>query len=213
MNAPDFFAGDLLEGAGDDRLCQNIIEHVSVVDILGSLTDTEHRGLFRQMTGREQSVAALICWDRVPIQLVFVAVHIVGILVVGVHRSAPANHVDRIVIEQFVLGCKFRDVVTGAGAGGEQLHPAAAETGQGSLGSHGIRIGYLIAFVQGQHDVLMMPLYPPLDMALDKAQFVQRHQHKIPGPDAVQIGHPFHEHIGQAVVGQHHFPVVADGDS
>ena len=83
------------------------------------------------MAGREQGVPALIGGNGMAIVTVIVAAHILTVLIVGVNLPAPCNHVNGIVVEQFQLGSKFGDVVSGAGAGGQQLHPAAAEAGQG----------------------------------------------------------------------------------
>lgn len=58
-----------------------------------------------------------------------------------------------------------------------------------------------------------MPLDPLLDLLLVRFQLVQCYQHKIAGPDPVQISQSFHKHVGQAVIGQNHIPVVSDRDS
>lgn len=42
MDAADLLARDLLKGAGDDRLSQDLIQLIGIVDVLGSLTDTEY---------------------------------------------------------------------------------------------------------------------------------------------------------------------------
>ena len=130
MDTANFLARDLLKGAGDDRLTQNVVQFIGVIDVLGPLTDTEYRGLLRQVAGGEQGVAALVGGNGTAVIRIVVAVHILVVLVVGVDLSAPCNHVDGIVVEQFQLGGKFRDIVSGTGAGSEQLHPTAAETGQ-----------------------------------------------------------------------------------
>ena len=57
-------------------------------------------------------------------------------------------------------------------------------------------IGYFIAFIQSQHDILMVPFDPLLDVPLEHPQLVQCHKNEIAGLDPRQILQIFHEHIG-----------------
>ena len=67
--------------------------------------------------------------------------------------AVPGDHVDGVVIEQLQLWGELRDVVPGAGAGSEQLHPAVAEAGEHRLASGAVRVGDFIALVQDKLDV------------------------------------------------------------
>ncbi len=49
-------------------------------------------------------------------------------------------------------------------------------------------------------------------MFLIGAYLVQRDKDKISGLDAFQIGKPADQDAGQVIVGQHHIPVIPDGD-
>ena len=71
----------------------------------------------------------------------------IAVLIMVINISVPRDHVDGIVVEQFQLWGKFRNVVPGAGSRGEQLHPAAAETGKHSLAPGAVRVGYFIALI------------------------------------------------------------------
>ena len=86
---------------------------------------------------------------------------LIRVLVVGVDTPAPADHVHGIVVEQLQLRGKLGDIAAGAGARGQQLAPAAPETGQRRLGPLGIGICDLIALIQRQHDFLIVLLDLP----------------------------------------------------
>jgi len=101
MDAADLLAGNLRECAGDDRLSKNIVQLVCVVDVLGPLTDSEYRGLLGQVAGGEQRVPSFVSWNGTSVISVAVTVHILTVLIVGVNLSAPCNHVNGIVVEQF----------------------------------------------------------------------------------------------------------------
>ena len=129
MKTSDLFPGDLLKGTGNHCFTQNIIQFIGIVNILGPLAYAEYRWLLRQMAGGEQRIPTLVGRDGAAIPAVAFAVNIIGFFVIRVYRFTPADHIDGIAIEQFQLRRKFRNIVAGAGAGGQQLHPAAAEAG------------------------------------------------------------------------------------
>lgn len=49
-------SGDFLKGTGDDRLCQNCIQYICVVDILRPLPNAKYSDAFRQVRGGEQRI-------------------------------------------------------------------------------------------------------------------------------------------------------------
>ena len=60
LDTADFLTCDFLKSPGNDCLCQNVIQNISIVDVLGALSNSKYRGFFRQMTGGEQRVSWLV---------------------------------------------------------------------------------------------------------------------------------------------------------
>ena len=148
----DVLAGHFLEGPGDDGLVQEAVQHLCIVDVLGALLHAEDGDLFRQVGGGEQGVAFPVGGDGLAVEWVhipFWLITVIAVLVpaVAIDEAVPGDHVDGVVVEQLQLWCKLRDVVPGAGASGEQLHPAAAEAGEHSLAPGAVRVGDFITFV------------------------------------------------------------------
>ena len=135
-----------------------------------------------------------------------------GFLVVAVKRSAPRDHVDGIVVEQFQLRCKFGDVVPRAGAGGQELIFTAPEAGQHGKRLLGGWIGDIVALIENELHLVSEPLDIAHELLFVLADLIKRQDHIIAGMNALHIGQPLHKHIGKACALQDDIPVVADGD-
>lgn len=79
---------------------------------------------------------------------------ILRLLVIAVKRSAPRDHVDGIVVEQFQLRSKFRDVIPRAGAGSQELIFAAAKAGQYGKRLLGAGVGDVVALIKNELDLI-----------------------------------------------------------
>ena len=128
----------------------------------------------------------------------------------AVDIRVQGEHVDGIVVEQLQLGGKFRYVVPCAGACSEQLHPAATEAGEHGLASCASRVGDFVAFVKDQLDIPAQAAYVLFNLLFVAADNVQGEEDEVSGLDPFQVLQLLHKEIGQAVVVQHHVPVVAD---
>ena len=89
MDTADVLSRDLFKGAGNDRLSQQPIQLVGVVDVLISLSHAKDGDLFRQMGVCEQAVALFISGDRHSVIGIFLVLHIFRPLIVAVKRSTP----------------------------------------------------------------------------------------------------------------------------
>ena len=89
MDTADVLSRDLFKGAGNDRLSQQPIQFVGVVDVLISLSHAKDGDFLRQMGVCEQAVALFISGNRHPIIGVFLVLHIFRPLIVAVKRSTP----------------------------------------------------------------------------------------------------------------------------
>ena len=89
MDAANVLSRDLLKGAGDDRLSQQPIQFVGVVDVLISLSHAKDGDLFRQMGVCEQAVALFVSRDRHCVIGIFLVLHIRRPFIVAVKRPAP----------------------------------------------------------------------------------------------------------------------------
>ena len=89
MDTADVLSRDLFKGAGNDRLSQQPIQLVGVVDVLISLSHAKDGDFLRQMGVCEQAVALFISGNRHPIIGVFLVLHIFRPLIVAVKRSTP----------------------------------------------------------------------------------------------------------------------------
>ena len=89
MDTADVLSRDLFKSAGNDRLSQQLIQFVGVVDVLISLPHAKDGDLFRQMGVCEQAVALFISGNRHPIIGVFLVLHIRRPFIVAVKRPAP----------------------------------------------------------------------------------------------------------------------------
>ena len=201
----------LLKRAGNHSLGEDVTQNIRIIDILCALPDTEYGDLLRQVRVGEQRIAAAIGRDRLAETRVrFLRRR--AILIIMIDNRAPGDHIDRIVVEQFHLRCELGDVVPRTGACGQQFGRTASEAGQHRLCSAAVRVADLIAFIQYKAGLSAMDLQPFFDLPVVLAQRVEGHQDKIAGLDPIQIPQPFHEHIGYIIIGQHHIPVIADGD-
>ena len=115
MDTPDFLASNLFKRACNACFSQEFIEFIGIIDVLRSLCHTENRRLLRQMAGRKQGVTGFIGGDGTAIVRIVLAVYAVILPVTIVGCPAPCNHVDGVVVEQFQLRSKLRDIVPGAG--------------------------------------------------------------------------------------------------
>ena len=89
MDTADVLSRDLFEGAGNDRLSQQAIQLVGIVDVLISLPHAKDGDLLRQMGVGKQAVSLFISGNRHPIIGVFLVLHIFRPLIVAVKRSTP----------------------------------------------------------------------------------------------------------------------------
>ena len=89
MDAANVLSRDLLKGAGDDRLSQQPIQLVGVVDVLISLSHAKDGDFLRQMGVCEQAVALFISGDRHCVIGIFLVLHIRRPFIVAVKRPAP----------------------------------------------------------------------------------------------------------------------------
>ena len=89
MDTADVLSRDLFKGAGDDRLSQQPIQLVGVVDVLISLSHAKDGDFLRQMGVCEQAVALFISGNRHSVIGVFLVLHIFRPLIVAVKRSTP----------------------------------------------------------------------------------------------------------------------------
>ena len=89
MDTADVLSRDLFKGAGDDRLSQQSIQFVGVVDVLISLSHAKDGDFLRQMGVCEQAVALFISGNRHSVIGVFLVLHIFRPLIVAVKRSTP----------------------------------------------------------------------------------------------------------------------------
>ena len=158
MDLFDILTGHLFKGPCNNGLSQNIAENIRIVDILGALLHAEYGYLFRKMGGGKQGIPLLIGRDwlaeiRIDV-IIRIGIHL-AVLVVVINILVPGNHVDGVVVKQLQLWGKLRNVVSGTGACGEQLHPAAAETREYRLAPGAVGVGNLIALIQYQLDVLV----------------------------------------------------------
>lgn len=76
MDTADVLSRDLFKGAGNDRLSQQSIQFVGVVDVLISLSHAKNGDLFRQMGVGKQAVALFISGDRHCVIGIFLVLHI-----------------------------------------------------------------------------------------------------------------------------------------
>ena len=212
MDTADVLSRDLFKGAGDDRLSQQPIQFVGVVDVLISLSHAKNGDLFRQMGVCEQAVALFISGDRHCVIGIFLVLHIRRPFIVAVKRPTPRDHVDGIVVEQLQLRCKLRDIVPRAGAGSQELIFAAAKAGQHGKRLLGAGVGDVVALIKNKLDFIAKLLDIAPDLLFVLADLVQRQDHKIARSDALQVSQPLHKHIGKTRALQNHIPVVADGD-
>ncbi len=162
MDLLDILARHLFKSPCDHGLPQNIAEDIRIVDILGAFLQAEYSYFFRQMGGGKQGIPFLVGRDRLAEIRIAVIVRLTihfTVLIMVVNILIPRDHVDGIVVKQFQLWSKFRNVIPGAGARSEQLHPASAETGKYCLAPGAARIGNLIAFIQYELDILMQTFH------------------------------------------------------
>ena len=64
MDTAYVLTSDLLKGSGDNRLSKYLAENVGIVNILGSLSDTENGDLLGQMRIGKQGISFLVCRYR-----------------------------------------------------------------------------------------------------------------------------------------------------
>ena len=107
---------------------------------------------------------------------------------------------------------KFRNVVPGARTGCQKLRAAAPKAVQHGLGPDAGRIRHLVALVKDKAQLLTVHPHPPLNLTAVFTELVQRDKDEVATADPLKIRKPFYENIGQAVVWQHHVPVVAYGN-
>ena len=158
VNPFDVLAGYLLKSPCDDGLAQEAVQYLRIVDVLGALLHAEDSDLFRQVGGGEQGVAFLVGRDGLAVKGIYILIRLiiniaVLVLAMAVDVAVPGDHVDGVVVEQLQLRGELRDVVPGAGARGEQLHPAAAEAGEYRLAPGAVGVGDFVTLVQNQLDV------------------------------------------------------------
>ena len=89
MDTADVLSRDLFKGAGNDRLSQQPIQFVGVVDVLISLSHAKDGDFLRQMGVCEQAVALFISGDRHSVIGIFLVLHIRRPFIVAVKRPAP----------------------------------------------------------------------------------------------------------------------------
>ena len=174
MDTADVLSRDLFKGAGNDRLSQQPIQLVGVVDVLISLSHAKDGDLFRQMGICEQAVALFISGDWHCVIGIFLVLHIRRPFIVAVKRPAPRDHVDGIVVEQLQLRCKLGDVVPRAGAGGQKLILAAAKAGQHGKRLLGAGVGDVVALIKNKLDFIAKLLDIAPDLLFVLADLVQR---------------------------------------
>lgn len=106
-----FLACKVSELTGDDGLAYEVEEFILVIDILILLLNAEYRCLARTVAGSEQYMASE-CRERFSIvEVSFTLYFLISVLVID--ATAPAGHIDRVVIEQFKLAVQLCDIVTG----------------------------------------------------------------------------------------------------
>ena len=174
MDTADVLSRDLFKGAGNDRLSQQPIQLVGVVDVLISLSHAKDGDLFRQMGICEQAVALFISGDRHCVIGIFLVLHIRRPFIVAVKRPAPRDHVDGIVVEQLQLRCKLGDVVPRAGAGGQELILAAAKAGQYGKRLLGAGVGDVVTLIKNKLDFIAKLLDIAPDLLFVLADLIQR---------------------------------------
>ncbi len=63
MDMLDVLTGNFLEGTSDDRMRQNVIQLIGIIDVLASLAYAKHGNLFRQMGSRKERIARFVRWN------------------------------------------------------------------------------------------------------------------------------------------------------
>ena len=212
MNPADFPVGNLLKGAGDNSFSEDFIEGVGIVNILRSLFHTEYRNPFRKMGCGKEGIPLLVGRDWLPEIGIVLRNKRIAVSAAAVDFRAPGQHIDGIVIQKLKLRGKLRDVISRAGPRCQQLAATPPETIQTGFRGHSVCIGHFVAFVKDELYFLIVPPYPPLDLFPVLPQGIECHNDNIAAADTLKILQPLYKYIGQPVIGQHHIPVVPDGD-
>ena len=212
MDTPYVLARNFLKGSRYDGLAKYLAEHVGIVDVLRSLPDTENGYLFRQVRSGKQGIPTLVCGNRHTEIIIFLRIQISGFLISLVYAVAPRDHIVGIVVEQFHLRSKLRDIVSRTRSCFQQLIFYAAEAIKARLGRCSRCVGDLVALVKDQLYLFVVNPYPPLDLLLILSQSIQRDDYEIALLDTVKVGKLFNEHVGKSVIFQNDIPVVTNGD-
>ena len=96
-----FLACKVSELTGDDGLAYEVEEFILVIDILILLLYAEYRCLTRTMAGTKQHMTSERRERLSAMEVSFALYLLIPILVVD--TTAPAGHIDRVVIEQLKL--------------------------------------------------------------------------------------------------------------
>ena len=187
---------DFLEGSRYHRLSEYLTEHVGIVNVLRSLSNTENGYLFGQVGRGKQRIASLVCGNRLTEIRVAVGLKLSAFFIAVIDVAAPRDHIVGIVVEQFHLRRKLGDIVSGTRSCFQELIPATAKAIKARLGRCSRCVGYLVALVEYQLYFPVMYPYPPLDLLLILSHSVERNDYKVALLDTGKVGQLFHKYVG-----------------
>ena len=126
-----FLACKVSELTGDDGLAYEVEEFILVIDILILLLNAEYRCLTRTVAGTEQHMTSECREWLSAVEISFALYLLFSVLVID--ATAPAGHIDRVVIEEFKLTIQLCNIVTGGCSRIENLVFEPAEDCQDML--------------------------------------------------------------------------------
>ena len=212
MDTPYVLTRNFLKCSVDHRLSKYLAENVGIIDVLRSLPDTEDRDLLGQMRIGKQGVSFLVCGYWHTEVIVILGIQLAALLISLIYPIAPGQHIVRVIIQQFELRCKFRDIISCARSGFKKLVLHSTEAIKTSLSGSSRSVGDLVAFIKYELNILVVHSYPALDLLLILTQSIECKDNEVALFDLIKVGKLLQKDVGKTVVFQYDIPVVTNRD-